>query len=110
MTNTQITFRHMDSSPSVEAAIAKEVERLSRHFPALRTCEVVVEAPHQHQRQGQRFHVTLRVRFIDAEVVASRDPGRDAGHEDVYIALRDAFKALGRELERRAGHLLERRA
>ncbi len=97
-TALQITFRQMDSSPSVEAAVAKEVEHLERIHPSVRACQVVIEAPHRHQRLGRHFHVSIRLAVPGAEVVASRDPGLDAGHEDVYLAVRDAFRAARREL------------
>ncbi len=109
-TALQITFRQMDSSPSIEAAVAEEVERLERLHPRLSACEVMIEAPHRHQRQGRHFHVRVQLAAAGAQVVASRDPGLDAGHEDVYVAVRDAFRAARRELDTLAGHLHERRA
>jgi hypothetical protein len=33
-----------------------------------------------------------------AELVVSRDPELDHGHEDVYVAIRDAFDAARRQL------------
>ncbi len=110
MKPAQITFRHMDSSPSVEAAVAKEVEHLERIHPGMLGCEVVIDAPHHHKRQGRHFRVTVQLAIPGADVVASRDPGLDAAHEDVYIALRDAFRAVRRELETLAGHPREHRA
>ena len=109
-TALKITFRQMDSSPSVEAAAAKEVEHLERIHPNLRACDVVVEAPHRHQRQGRHFHIRVQLAVAGADVVASRDAGHDAGHEDVYVALRDAFRAVRRKLDTLAGQLHEYQA
>jgi ribosome-associated translation inhibitor RaiA len=109
-TALQITYRQMESSPTVDAAVTHEVERLERIHPSLSACEVIVSAPHRHQHQGQLFHVTVRLTEAGADVVASRDAGQDPGHEDVQIAIRDAFRAVRRELEKLAGHLHQRRA
>lgn len=34
-----------------------------------------------------------------AEVAAQRNPGKDHAHEDVYVAIRDAFAAARRQLQ-----------
>jgi hypothetical protein len=34
-----------------------------------------------------------------AALVINRDPGQDQAHEDVYVAMRDAFDAAERRLE-----------
>lgn len=45
----------------------------------------------------------------EGEIVVGRHNGRDNAHEDVYVALRDAFEALGRKLQqlvqRQRGHV-----
>lgn len=110
MTNpVQITFRHMLSSAALEAAIHEEVERLERLHPGISSCEVTVEAPHRHKSQGRRFHVRVALVAPGGPIVASRDHGLDDRHEDVYAAVRDAFRAARRELATRSGHLEERR-
>jgi len=39
------------------------------------------------------------VRVPTGELVVSREHGRDHAHEDVYVAVRDAFNAVVRQLE-----------
>jgi cold shock CspA family protein/ribosome-associated translation inhibitor RaiA len=60
---------------------------------------VTVEAPHKHHRQGKLYRVAVDVRLPGGEVVASRDPSAHHAHEDVYVSLRDAFKAVRRQLQ-----------
>ena len=52
----QISFRGMDTSPSVEAQIQRRAEELERFSDRLSACRVVVEAAHRRHRQGTIYH------------------------------------------------------
>jgi cold shock CspA family protein len=56
---------------------------------------VTVEEASKHQHQGRQFAVHVDVRVPGREQIVSRRHQ----HEDVYVALRDAFAAVGRQLE-----------
>jgi hypothetical protein len=45
--------------------------------------------------------VSVDLRFAGGEVVASRHPAERVEHEDVYLAVRDAFHAARRQLQDR---------
>jgi hypothetical protein len=62
---------------------------------------VTVEAPHKNHRQGNLYTVRVDLRFPGGEALANRAPSEDHAHEDVYVALRDAFKAARRQLQDR---------
>ncbi|MBS1118216.1 MAG: cold-shock protein DNA-binding protein [Deltaproteobacteria bacterium] len=94
-----VTFRSMDRSPAVEQWIESSVEQLVQSFRAIERCSVVIEIPHRHQRQGQTFHVRIELTVPDRVITVSRDPGLDQAHEDVYVALADAFRAARRQLQ-----------
>lgn len=95
----QITFRHMDSSEALEAKIREKVATLERFADHIVSCRVTVEAPHQHHHQGQLFNIKIDLTLPGIEIVADRHPDKHHAHEDVYVALRDAFKAARRQLE-----------
>jgi ribosome-associated translation inhibitor RaiA len=60
---------------------------------------VTVQAETSRHHQGNLFSVHVSVRVPGSEIVASRDPGRNHAHEDVFVSLRDAFQAIFRQLE-----------
>jgi len=102
-----ITFRGMDSSEFVARNIREHAEKLSQIVTDLTGFRVVVEAPSQHHNHGQPFHVRLEVHIPGEDIVIDRDPGRPMpSHEDVYIAINDAFHAARRRLEE---HVRKRR-
>ncbi|OIQ81973.1 cold shock protein CspD [mine drainage metagenome] len=94
-----ITFRNIQRSPAVEAKVLERVERLDWLFPNLTSCRVMIEAHHRHQQQGNLFHVRVDVTAPSHELVANREPGKHHAHEDVYVAIRDAFDAMDRQVE-----------
>ena len=95
----QITFRHMEPSPAVEAKVRERADKLERFFDQITACRVAVEAPHRHHHQGTLYQVRVDLTVPGEELVVSRDPGLNHGHEDVYVAVRDAFDAAERRLE-----------
>jgi len=90
----QITFRNFPRSEAVEARIRAKAVKLEEFDPRIVSCHVVVEELDRHHHQGKQFTVRLDIRVPGHEVAVDR-----AHHEDVYVALRDAFDAAGRQLE-----------
>lgn len=95
----QITFRNMDTSPAIEARIRDRAEALDRFFPGIMACRVTVEAEAKGQRQGRLFHLGISLTVPGDEIVVNRRPASDHSHEDVAVAVRDAFDAARRQLE-----------
>lgn len=95
----QITFRHMDPSPAVEAAIRKHAERLDRFSDRVMACRVVVEAPHKHHWKGRLYDIRIDLTVPGEEIPVTHTGPQDHAHEDVYVAIRDAFNTAARLLE-----------
>ncbi len=90
----QITIRGVEHSEILEAHIRDKADKLDEFFDPIMSCRVVVGMPHKHQHQGKQFNVRLDIGVPGNEIVVNRDH-----HEDVYVALRDAFDAAKRLLE-----------
>ena len=95
----QIRFRNFDRSAAVEAAVRKRVEQLERVASTITSCRVTIELAHRHSRKGNLYHVVIDVRTPTGEVAVSRMPDDEHAHEDVYVAIRDAFDAARRQLQ-----------
>jgi ribosomal subunit interface protein len=91
-----ISFRNVDATPALEAAIRERAARLGPHADRIVGCHVVVEAPHRHHQHGTRYHVRIDLTIPGREIVASRDAGETRSHEDVYVAIHDAFDTARR--------------
>lgn len=95
----EVTFHNMDRSDAVEANIREKADKLERYFDRIVGCRVVVEAPHKHGRKGKMFEVRIDVSVPGKEILVNRAGPKNRAHEDVYVAIRDAFAAAGRQLE-----------
>jgi ribosomal subunit interface protein len=91
----QITFRDVRRSEALEDHIRQKAAKLEEFYPRITSCRVTVEELRKHHAQGRHFRVRIDARVPGhQELVANRDHD-----EDVYVALRDAFDAMARQLE-----------
>ena len=98
----QITFRDMEPSAAIEERVRERAAKLERYFDRITSCRVIVEEPHLRQHKGKLFHIRVDVTVPGGELVANRSPADNHAHEDVYVAIRDAFRAVERQLEEHA--------
>lgn len=96
--STEIAFRDMESSPAVRELIRRRVAKLETVFNQVSACRVIVEAPHKHRIRGNLFHVRIDLSTPQSEIVSSRDVGVNVAHEQLNVALRDAFAAARKQL------------
>jgi len=95
----QVSFRGMDPSDAVEARVRERAAKLDRFYDRIMGCRVVIESPHRRHHQGKLFHVRIDLTVPGGEFAVTREPAEHHAHEDVFVAVRDAFDALQRQLE-----------
>jgi len=95
----QISWRNVEATEALENAIREKAEKLDTFYDKIMGCRVVVEAPHGHHRKGKQYKVRVDITVPGEELVVNKDPGRDETHEDLYVAIRDAFDAARRRLQ-----------
>lgn len=95
----RITFRSLDSSPAAEEQIRKRAAELEQFFDRITACSVVVEAHHRHHRRGRQYHVRVELIVPGRDIVVRREPPLHQAHEDLPVAIHDAFDAAKRQLQ-----------
>ena len=98
----QITFRHMGPSQAVEEKIREHVAYLERHFDRITGCRVVIDSPPAHRNKGGPFSVHIDITVPGKEIVVSSEREQRPEHTDAYVAIRDAFDAMQRQLDAHA--------
>lgn len=94
MLPVQITAKDIPVTPVLEAHIRKRVDKLKHYYDHINSCRVVITLPKQHMHQGKIYNVHLDLKVTGKELVVTRK-----SNEDMYVAIRDAFDALERQLE-----------
>lgn len=89
----------MPSSKAIESDIGERAAKLEQFYEKITSCRVLIEAPHRRHRKGKLYHVRVDIAVPGHELVVKREPPEHGAHEDVYVAIRDAFDAARRELQ-----------
>ena len=95
----QITFRNLARSEAVAAKVEERAAKLEQYYDSIIGCRVAIDAAHKHHRRGNRYHVRVEITVPDREIIASREPDEHHAYTDVYVAIRDAFDSVRRQLE-----------
>lgn len=95
----EIIFHNMDPSPALEAHIRDKAQKLLRFFDPILRCRVVVEFSGRRHHQGKLHQVGITVAVPGRDIVANQHPSQRHAHEDIMVAVGDAFDAVRRELE-----------
>jgi protein required for attachment to host cells/ribosome-associated translation inhibitor RaiA len=94
-----VVFRNMEASSTVHSAALKHVAKLGRKYGRIVSCRVTVEAPHRHHRKGRLFLANVDLMLPGREITTKGTGKNKHAHEDVNVALRDAFDAAARQLQ-----------
>jgi ribosome-associated translation inhibitor RaiA len=96
----KITFQDIAHSDAIEARLREEAAKLEQFYDRIVSMQVVVGRPQHRHHKGDTFHIKLQLEIPGAaDIVISRDPAVTGAHEDVYVTIRDAFKAARRQLQ-----------
>lgn len=96
----QITFRGIQPSDALRASIEKHAAKLERFSKNLLGCKVVVEQAEGRHHHGNRFRLHVQLDVTGRSLQAGREPpAEDQAATDPYVAVRDSFEALQRQLE-----------
>ena|SRR5215813_8199260 len=106
---TQITWRGTAPSPALGAKIHEEAARLEEFYGRITSCRVMIEIPRHHL-----FHIRIGLTVPGDEIVVNHEPALhsslqrtdgaveqelSAPHEDIYAAVKDAFKTARRQVQ-----------
>ena len=95
----QVNFRDIPPSEAVEARVREKAAKLDEFYDQIIACKVMIESPHTHQHKGVLYHVRIDLTVPNGELVINRAPKDHHAHEDIYVAVRDAFNAARRKLQ-----------
>lgn len=97
-TDVQITFRDMEPSDAVAARIRERVAKLEQFHHRITACHVRVEAAKRRQKATE-YQVHIDLAMPGQELVVSHDHAEKKPADDMYVAIRNSFDALERQLK-----------
>ncbi|MEC8587309.1 MAG: ribosome-associated translation inhibitor RaiA [Pseudomonadota bacterium] len=100
MTNDfQIVFHNIEQSTSISDAVNKRISKLQRFCDRILAGRVVLDSPHNNHHKGKVYSVGLEIHTPSKEVRVNQEQHDNHAHEDLYVAIRDAFNAAERQLK-----------
>ncbi len=90
----QITVRDIENTPELENDIREKTEKLHQFFNDIVSCHVVIDLEKKGHQHGNEHNVHIDLAVPGKTIVVSKKT-----HENLSIALRDAFNAARRQLE-----------
>jgi len=84
----------MERSDALEASAREHARKLELFASDIIACHVSIDLEQKHKQQGRLFGVRIDLTLPGHELVVNR-----VQNEDAYLALRDAFDTMKRQLE-----------
>lgn len=89
-----IQFHGMEHSNALEASAREHAHKLESYAPDIMSCRIGIDQAEKHKHQGRPYSVRIDLTLPGHELVVNR-----VQHEAVYVALREAFDDMKRQLE-----------
>jgi len=99
-TMPEIHFHGIEKSEAIEERVREKVSKLEKHFGRMTRCRVVLEAPHRSPQKPKVFQIKIEISLPRRQpiVVCHEREGAHA-HEELPLAIRDAFEAALRKID-----------
>lgn len=94
----QVTFLGMDALEAAKVEVLAWLPRLGALTDQATGAKVLIEAVDEHRKQ-RLYRVRMDLAMKEGVVVVGHDHPSNVAHEDVYVAIRNAFRAARRQLE-----------
>jgi putative sigma-54 modulation protein len=94
-----LTFRHLDHSGALEARARELGHRLQRYGERITQCHMTLESSRSAENCSTPYLVKIDLAVPGAQIHADSLQIDGAAHEDIYLALREAFNNAKRQLQ-----------
>lgn len=102
-----VTFPDFEPSAAVTADIERYMAKLSKFSDRIISCHVSVRSPQKNKRI-HKYQINVNVNVPGEQIAVSREPGKETDHTNIHLAVRDAFKAVERQLRERHSRQVDR--
>jgi ribosomal subunit interface protein len=119
-TAIEVQFNGLERSEAIEAHVEEKVAKLKKRFERMTSARVVIEVPHRNPARATKskiYTVKLEIAIPSQKpILVTHERDDDHTHDDILLAIRDAFdaaerqaKVLNRKLAAPAKHERSRR-
>jgi cold shock CspA family protein/ribosome-associated translation inhibitor RaiA len=96
----EISYRDVPKTDELDDLVREKADKLQKFCEGIVSCRVAVERRQQRQKLGNPHRVRIEVTLPpNKNLIVSRDPGEGEAHEPLASLVRDAFKAMERQVK-----------
>jgi len=96
----EITFHGIEKSEAIENRVLEKVAKLERHFGRMTRCRVVVEAPNRGPQKLKSLQIKIEISLPRRRpVVVCHERTGSRAHDELPMAIREAFEAAQRKVD-----------
>ena len=108
-TPVEIHFHGIEKSEAIEERVLEKVAKLEKHFGRMTRCRVVLEAPHRSPQKPKVFQIKIEISLPRRQpIVVCHEREGSHAHEELPLAIRDAFEAALRRIDDVGGKIVAR--
>jgi ribosome-associated translation inhibitor RaiA len=99
-TTPEIHFHGIEKSEAIEDRVREKVSKLEKHCGRMTRCRVVLEAPHRSPQKPKAYKIKIEISLPRRQpIVVSHEREGSHAHEELPLAIRDAFDAALRKVD-----------
>jgi ribosome-associated translation inhibitor RaiA len=99
-TPVEIHFHGIEKSDAIEERVREKVAKLAKHFERMTSCRVGIEATQRSAQKPKVYQIKIEVGVPRRRpIVVSHVRTGSNAHEELGLAIRDAFEAALRKLD-----------
>jgi len=99
-TPLQTSFEGISHSDAITTRVEDEAAKLEQYYDRITSMRVVIARPQHRRQKGDEYEVRIHMTVPGApDIAIGRDGASSGAHEDIKVAIRDAFKAAKRQLQ-----------
>ena len=99
-TPIEIHFHGIEKSEAIEERVREKAAKLEKHCGRMTRCRVVVESPHRNPQKVKVFQIKIEISLPRRKpIVVCHEREGSHAHEELPLAIRDAFEAALRKVD-----------
>ena len=99
-TPIEIHFHGIEKSEAIEERVREKAAKLEKHCGRMTRCRVVLESPHRNPQKPTVFQIKIEISLPRRKpIVVCHEREGSHAHEELPLAIRDAFEAALRKVD-----------
>jgi putative sigma-54 modulation protein len=108
-TPVEVHFHGIEKSDAIEQRVRAKVAKLAKHFGRMTSCRVGIEATQRTAQKPKVYQIVIEIGMPSrSPIVVRHERTGSNAHEELGLAIRDAFEAALRKVDGMAAKICQR--